>query len=199
MYILLWMTWSILLMRILLRWTVDLLLWLSSLIECFIIYRICFYYLFFDYSLQWWLRVWWFENFSIYCVRLLMLVVSLMFLIVSPNVINILFGWDGLCLVSYFLVFVACMLAVLWNRICVVALFVVIACIINFGSFLLSKSTSDLFQVAISVRKLKLCYRHPSFFRCHRSARPRIICDFNWLFFFSHCCVWIYDYGLWIT
>lgn len=87
MYILLWMTWSILLMRILLRWTVDLLLWLSSLIECFIIYRICFYYLFFDYSLQWWLRVWWFENFSIYCVRLLMLVVSLMFLIVSPNVI----------------------------------------------------------------------------------------------------------------
>jgi len=42
-----------------------------------------------------------------------MLVVSLMFLIVSPNVINILFGWDGLCLVSYFLVFVACMLAVL--------------------------------------------------------------------------------------
>jgi NADH:ubiquinone oxidoreductase subunit 5 (subunit L)/multisubunit Na+/H+ antiporter MnhA subunit len=33
----------------------------------------------------------------------LMFVVS-MFLIVSPNVISILLGWDGLCLVSYLLV-----------------------------------------------------------------------------------------------
>jgi len=43
----------------------------------------------------------------------LTLVVFVMFLIVSPNVLNILFGWNGLGLVSYLLVFGACMLTVL--------------------------------------------------------------------------------------
>jgi NADH-ubiquinone oxidoreductase chain 5 len=66
-----------------------------------------------------------------------------MFLIVSPNVISILLGWDGLCLVSYLLViyyqsgraYGAGMLTVLSNRIGDVALLMVIACIINFGSW----------------------------------------------------------------
>ena len=55
----------------------------------------------------------------------LMFVVSIMFLIVSPNVISILLGWDGLGLVSYLLViyyqnvrsYGAGMLTVLSNRI----------------------------------------------------------------------------------
>jgi NADH:ubiquinone oxidoreductase subunit 5 (subunit L)/multisubunit Na+/H+ antiporter MnhA subunit len=42
-----------------------------------------------------------------------MLDISVMFLIVTPNAINILFGWDGLGLVSHLLVFGACMLTVL--------------------------------------------------------------------------------------
>ena len=42
-----------------------------------------------------------------------MLDISVMFLIVTPNAINIFFGWDGLGLVSHLLVFGACMLNVL--------------------------------------------------------------------------------------
>jgi NADH-ubiquinone oxidoreductase chain 5 len=63
--------------------------------------------------------------------------------LVSPNVISILLGWDGLGLVSYFLViyyknvrsYGANMLIVLSNRIGDVALLIVIAWIINFGSW----------------------------------------------------------------
>nr|WMY23982.1 NADH dehydrogenase subunit 5 [Trinervitermes geminatus] len=73
----------------------------------------------------------------------LMFVVSMMFLIVSPNVISILLGWDGLGLVSYLLViyyqnvssYGAGMLTVLSNRIGDVALLMVIAWMINFGSW----------------------------------------------------------------
>jgi len=65
----------------------------------------------------------------------LMFVVSIMFLIISPNVISILLGWDGLGLVSYLLViyyqnvksYGAGMLTVLSNRIGDVALLMVIA------------------------------------------------------------------------
>jgi NADH-ubiquinone oxidoreductase chain 5 len=65
----------------------------------------------------------------------LMFVVSIMFLIVSPNMIRILLGWDGLGLVSYPLViyyqnvrsYGAGMLTVLSNRIGDVALLMVIA------------------------------------------------------------------------
>jgi NADH-ubiquinone oxidoreductase chain 5 len=64
-------------------------------------------------------------------------------LIISPNIISILLGWDGLGLVSYLLVIYyqnvksngAAMLAVLSNRIGDVALLMVIAWIINFGSW----------------------------------------------------------------
>ena len=78
-------------------------------------------------------------------VRFILLVlkfVSTMFLIVSPNVISILLGWDGLGLVSYLLAiyyqnvrsYGAGMLTVLSNRIGDVALLIVIAWRINFGS-----------------------------------------------------------------
>nr|WMY24021.1 NADH dehydrogenase subunit 5 [Nasutitermes sp.] len=73
----------------------------------------------------------------------LMFVVSMMFLIISPNVISILLGWDGLGLVSYLLViyyqnvksYGAGMLTVLSNRIGDVALLMAIAWMINFGSW----------------------------------------------------------------
>jgi NADH-ubiquinone oxidoreductase chain 5 len=73
----------------------------------------------------------------------LIFVFSIMFLIISPNVISILLGWDGLGLVPYLLVINyqnvepcgARMLTVLSNRIGNVALLIVIAWIINFGSW----------------------------------------------------------------
>nr|AIY61627.1 NADH dehydrogenase subunit 5 [Nasutitermes takasagoensis] len=73
----------------------------------------------------------------------LMFVISMMFLIISPNVISILLGWDGLGLVSYLLViyyqnvssYGAGMLTVLSNRIGDVALLMAIAWMINFGSW----------------------------------------------------------------
>nr|AQP30108.1 NADH dehydrogenase subunit 5 [Microtermes sp. A TB-2017] len=78
-----------------------------------------------------------------FILLVLMFVVSMMFLIVSPNVISILLGWDGLGLVSYLLViyyqnvssYGAGMLTVLSNRIGDVALLMVIAWMINFGSW----------------------------------------------------------------
>jgi len=43
-------------------------------------------------------------NIILFISLVLIFVVSVMFLIVSPNVISILLGWDGLGLVSYLLV-----------------------------------------------------------------------------------------------
>nr|WNL53777.1 NADH dehydrogenase subunit 5 [Microtermes sp. B MLW-2023a] len=78
-----------------------------------------------------------------FILLVLMFVVSMMFLIISPNMISILLGWDGLGLVSYLLViyyqnvssYGAGMLTVLSNRIGDVALLMVIAWMINFGSW----------------------------------------------------------------
>nr|AQP26945.1 NADH dehydrogenase subunit 5 [Procapritermes sp. 1 TB-2017] len=78
-----------------------------------------------------------------FIMLVLMFVVSMMFLIISPNIISILLGWDGLGLVSYLLViyyqnvksYGAGMLTVLSNRIGDVALLMVIAWMINFGSW----------------------------------------------------------------
>nr|YP_009350995.1 NADH dehydrogenase subunit 5 [Oriensubulitermes inanis]AQP28294.1 NADH dehydrogenase subunit 5 [Oriensubulitermes inanis] len=78
-----------------------------------------------------------------FILLVLMFVISMMFLIISPNVISILLGWDGLGLVSYLLViyyqntksYSAGMLTVLSNRIGDVALLMVIAWMINFGSW----------------------------------------------------------------
>nr|YP_009351320.1 NADH dehydrogenase subunit 5 [Pericapritermes dolichocephalus]AQP29243.1 NADH dehydrogenase subunit 5 [Pericapritermes dolichocephalus] len=78
-----------------------------------------------------------------FIMLVLMFVVSMMFLIISPNIVSILLGWDGLGLVSYLLViyyqnvksYGAGMLTVLSNRIGDVALLMVIAWMINFGSW----------------------------------------------------------------
>nr|QTH79115.1 NADH dehydrogenase subunit 5 [Empria sp.] len=73
----------------------------------------------------------------------LMFVFSMMLLIISPNLISILLGWDGLGLVSYCLViyyqniksFNAGMLTVLSNRIGDIFLLLSIAWMLNFGSW----------------------------------------------------------------
>nr|YP_009711682.1 NADH dehydrogenase subunit 5 [Reticulitermes lucifugus]QGA46860.1 NADH dehydrogenase subunit 5 [Reticulitermes lucifugus] len=78
-----------------------------------------------------------------FIMLVLMFVVSMLFLIISPNMVSILLGWDGLGLVSYCLViyyqnvssYGAGMLTVLSNRIGDVALLMVIAWMINFGSW----------------------------------------------------------------
>jgi NADH-ubiquinone oxidoreductase chain 5 len=76
-----------------------------------------------------------------FILLVLMFVVSIIFLIISPNAISILLGWDGLGLVSYLLLiyyqnmrsYGDSMLKVLSNRIGDVALLMAIAWIINFG------------------------------------------------------------------
>jgi len=77
-----------------------------------------------------------------FILLVLMFVVSITFLIISPNMISTLLGWDVLGLVSYLLViyyqnvrsYGAGMLTVLSNRISDVAL-IVTAWMINFGSW----------------------------------------------------------------
>uniref|UniRef100_A0AB39U3K9 NADH-ubiquinone oxidoreductase chain 5 n=1 Tax=Anomala xantholoma TaxID=3240852 RepID=A0AB39U3K9_9SCAR len=84
---------------------------------------------------------------DIYLHRFIMLVsmfvLSMMLLIISPNLISILLGWDGLGLVSYCLViyyqniksYNAGMITALTNRIGDVALLMAIAWMVNYGSF----------------------------------------------------------------
>nr|WHM51557.1 NADH dehydrogenase subunit 5 [Neotermes castaneus] len=82
-------------------------------------------------------------NINRFILLVLMFVLSMMFLIISPNMVSILLGWDGLGLVSYCLViyyqnfksYNAGMLTVLSNRIGDVALLMVIAWMVNFGSW----------------------------------------------------------------
>jgi NADH-ubiquinone oxidoreductase chain 5 len=82
-------------------------------------------------------------NINRFILLVLMFVLSMMFLIISPNIIRILLGWDGLGLVSYCLViyyqnvrsYNAGMLTVLSNRVGDVALLMVIAWMVNFGSW----------------------------------------------------------------
>nr|UQJ75216.1 NADH dehydrogenase subunit 5 [Allotermes cf. paradoxus] len=82
-------------------------------------------------------------NINRFIMLVLLFVLSMMFLIISPNMISILLGWDGLGLVSYCLViyyqnvssYNAGMLTVLSNRIGDVALLMVIAWMVNFGSW----------------------------------------------------------------
>nr|QHD47946.1 NADH dehydrogenase subunit 5 [Neoperlops gressitti] len=78
-----------------------------------------------------------------FIILVLMFVLSMMFLIISPNLISILLGWDGLGLVSYLLViyyqnvksYNAGMLTALSNRVGDVALLLAIAWMLNFGSW----------------------------------------------------------------
>nr|QHD47976.1 NADH dehydrogenase subunit 5 [Claassenia magna]WHU31444.1 NADH dehydrogenase subunit 5 [Claassenia magna] len=82
-------------------------------------------------------------NMNRFIMLVLLFVLSMMFLIISPNLISILLGWDGLGLVSYLLViyyqnvksYNAGMLTALSNRIGDVALLLAIAWMLNFGSW----------------------------------------------------------------
>nr|YP_010158037.1 NADH dehydrogenase subunit 5 [Physosmaragdina nigrifrons]QRG29984.1 NADH dehydrogenase subunit 5 [Physosmaragdina nigrifrons] len=82
-------------------------------------------------------------NLNRFILLVVMFVLSMILLIISPNLISILLGWDGLGLVSYCLViyyqnvksFNAGMLTALTNRIGDVALLMAIAWMFNFGSW----------------------------------------------------------------
>nr|UFZ13015.1 NADH dehydrogenase subunit 5 [Protohermes hainanensis] len=82
-------------------------------------------------------------NINRFVILVLMFVLSMMLLIISPNLISILLGWDGLGLVSYCLViyyqneksYNAGMITALSNRIGDVALLMAIAWMLNFGSW----------------------------------------------------------------
>nr|QVL28800.1 NADH dehydrogenase subunit 5 [Mesembrius niger]UXG19023.1 NADH dehydrogenase subunit 5 [Mesembrius sp.] len=82
-------------------------------------------------------------NINRFIMLVLMFVLSMMMLIISPNLISILLGWDGLGLVSYCLViyfnnvksYNAGMLTALLNRIGDVALLMAIAWMLNYGSW----------------------------------------------------------------
>nr|AYR05157.1 NADH dehydrogenase subunit 5 [Coleoptera sp. ACP-2013] len=82
-------------------------------------------------------------NLNRFILLVVMFVLSMMLLIISPNLISILLGWDGLGLVSYCLViyyqnmksFNAGMLTALSNRIGDVALLISIAWMLNYGSW----------------------------------------------------------------
>nr|YP_009640808.1 NADH dehydrogenase subunit 5 [Gyrostigma rhinocerontis]QCU81307.1 NADH dehydrogenase subunit 5 [Gyrostigma rhinocerontis] len=83
------------------------------------------------------------ENMDRFIILVLMFVLSMVLLIISPNLISILLGWDGLGLVSYLLViyyqnvksYGAGMLTALANRIGDVALLLSIAWMLNYGSW----------------------------------------------------------------
>nr|ALO76506.1 NADH deshydrogenase subunit 5 [Omalium rivulare] len=82
-------------------------------------------------------------NINRFIMLVSMFVLSMMLLIISPNLISILLGWDGLGLVSYCLViyyqniksYNAGMLTALTNRIGDVALLLSIAWMLNYGSW----------------------------------------------------------------
>nr|AML26709.1 NADH dehydrogenase subunit 5 [Hydrophilidae sp. BMNH 1274734] len=82
-------------------------------------------------------------NMNRFIMLVVMFVLSMMFLIISPNLISILLGWDGLGLVSYCLVvyyqnvksYNAGMLTALSNRIGDVAFLLSISWMLNYGSW----------------------------------------------------------------
>nr|YP_010031509.1 NADH dehydrogenase subunit 5 [Diachrysia nadeja]QOV02897.1 NADH dehydrogenase subunit 5 [Diachrysia nadeja] len=82
-------------------------------------------------------------NLSRFIILVLLFVFSMMLLIISPNIISILLGWDGLGLVSYCLViyyqnlksYNAGMLTALSNRIGDVFILLVISWMMNYGSW----------------------------------------------------------------
>nr|YP_009529037.1 NADH dehydrogenase subunit 5 [Appias remedios]YP_010852828.1 NADH dehydrogenase subunit 5 [Appias lalage]AXU98831.1 NADH dehydrogenase subunit 5 [Appias remedios]WGL40247.1 NADH dehydrogenase subunit 5 [Appias lalage] len=82
-------------------------------------------------------------NLNRFIILVLLFVLSMMLLILSPNIISIFLGWDGLGLVSYGLViyyqniksYNAGMLTVMSNRVGDVMLLMVIAWMVNYGSW----------------------------------------------------------------
>nr|AQM57923.1 NADH dehydrogenase subunit 5 [Dendrolimus superans] len=100
-------------------------------------------------------------NLSRFIILVLLFVFSMILLIISPNIISILLGWDGLGLVSYCLViyyqnlksYNAGMLTALSNRIGDVFILMVIAWMMNYGSwnyiFYLNFMSSDFEMMMI--------------------------------------------------
>nr|YP_010586141.1 NADH dehydrogenase subunit 5 [Dolophilodes bellatulus]UZZ43890.1 NADH dehydrogenase subunit 5 [Dolophilodes bellatulus] len=82
-------------------------------------------------------------NLSRFIILVVFFVISMMFMIISPNLISILLGWDGLGLVSFCLViyyqnsksFNSGMLTVLSNRVGDVMILMAIVWMLNFGSW----------------------------------------------------------------
>nr|AJG02532.1 NADH dehydrogenase subunit 5 [Pararge aegeria] len=82
-------------------------------------------------------------NLNRFIILVLLFVFSMILLIISPNIISIILGWDGLGLVSYCLViyyqnmksYNAGMLTVLSNRVGDVMILMVIAWMMNYGSW----------------------------------------------------------------
>nr|YP_008081159.1 NADH dehydrogenase subunit 5 [Amata formosae]AGH27319.1 NADH dehydrogenase subunit 5 [Amata formosae] len=101
-------------------------------------------------------------NLSRFIILVLLFVSSMMLLIISPNIISILLGWDGLGLVSYLLViyyqnlksYNAGMLTALSNRVGDVLILMVISWMMNYGSwnyiFYLEFMNNDLEMKMIS-------------------------------------------------
>nr|QNG56308.1 NADH dehydrogenase subunit 5 [Palaestes nicaraguae] len=101
-------------------------------------------------------------NINRFILLVVMFVVSMILLIISPNLISILLGWDGLGLVSYCLVvyyqnvksYNAGMLTALSNRVGDVALLISIAWMMNYGSWnyimYLDFMKNDYFMMIIS-------------------------------------------------
>nr|QXG82666.1 NADH dehydrogenase subunit 5 [Curculionidae sp. BMNH 1042554] len=83
------------------------------------------------------------KNLKRFIFLVVMFVLSMMLLVISPNLISILLGWDGLGLVSYVLViyyqniksYNAGMLTALSNRVGDAALLISIAWMLNYGSW----------------------------------------------------------------
>nr|ATR80945.1 NADH dehydrogenase subunit 5 [Cricula trifenestrata] len=102
-------------------------------------------------------------NLSRFIILVLLFVFSMILLIISPNMISILLGWDGLGLVSYCLViyyqnlksYNAGMLTALTNRIGDVFILMVISWMLNYGSwnyiFYLEFMSNDLQMEIIGV------------------------------------------------
>nr|AQT38629.1 NADH dehydrogenase subunit 5 [Megathymus violae] len=102
-------------------------------------------------------------NLNRFIILVLMFIMSMILLIISPNIISILLGWDGLGLVSYCLViyyqnwksYNAGMLTALSNRIGDVFILMVISWMMNYGSwnyiFYLNFMNNDLVMMMISM------------------------------------------------
>nr|QNV11829.1 NADH dehydrogenase subunit 5 [Sinodendron cylindricum] len=111
--------------------------WMSLLFMSFVLFissMVIFYsaeYMYGDYSLD------------RFILLVIMFVLSMMLLIISPNLVSILLGWDGLGLVSYCLVvyyqnsksYNAGMITALTNRVGDVALLMAIAWMMNYGGW----------------------------------------------------------------
>nr|YP_009630799.1 NADH dehydrogenase subunit 5 [Isoteinon lamprospilus]QBS14460.1 NADH dehydrogenase subunit 5 [Isoteinon lamprospilus] len=102
-------------------------------------------------------------NLNRFIILVLMFIMSMILLIISPNIISILLGWDGLGLVSYCLViyyqnfksFNAGMLTALSNRVGDIMILMVISWMINYGSwnyvFYLNFMSNDLEMMVVSL------------------------------------------------